>query len=180
MNLKSFKFLLVAFLMTASVSLHAEDIKTETETPQTVLTSKYILNQYDLNRYVLSGAITTGYKYKHLFGGMVALDYRLSKRFSVGGQADIYVMNSDLNGEHKYSLALRSNYHILKFEKFRKNPLDIYFGVSVGAKAHPADVKLYDAFVGVHVGARYDLDEKWMVFAEVGTRNSALGLAVSF
>jgi len=180
MNLKSLRFLLVALLLTANVSLHAEDNKNETEFPQTVISSKYILGEYDLNRYVISGAMTTGSEYDRLFGGQASIDYRLSKRFSVGGQGNFYFLSSDLNGNREYALALRSNYHFMNMEKFKNNPWDIYLGLSLGTKVYIAAKEVKDAFVGVHVGARYKLDEKWMVFSEIGTRNAALGLAVSF
>ncbi|MGZ2370315.1 hypothetical protein ACXR6G_11045 [Ancylomarina sp. YFZ004] len=180
MKIKTLKYLSLVFLLTASFSLHAEDKKTENEAPQTVVSSKYILNQYDLNRFVISGAITTGSEYDRLFGGQISADYRLSKRISVGGQGDFYFSSSYLNGNREYALALRSNYHVLKIEKFRKDPWDVYLGLSIGTKVYPAAVEFYNVFLGVYVGARYNLDEKWKVFSEIGTRNAALGLAVSF
>lgn len=180
MNLKSFKVLLTALFLAASFGLHAETNKTELESPQTVLSTKYVLDQYELKSFVVSGAITTGSKYDRLFGGTVALDYRLSKRFSIGGQGNFYFQSSDLNGEREYAVALRSNYHFMKMKKFNKNPLDMYFGLSLGTEVFIGDKEVKNPFIAAHVGARYDLNDNWMVFTEVGTRNAALGLAVSF
>jgi hypothetical protein len=183
MNLKkSLSLIVLTALLLSGLNVNAANKKNESETafPQSVLNSKYILNQYDLNRFVISGAITTGSQYDRLFGGQGSIDYRLSKRFSVGGQGNFYFLSSDLNGNREYALALRSNYHFMSIEKFKKNPWDIYLGLSFGTKVYIAAKEMDDAFVGVYVGARYSLDEKWMLFSEIGTRNAALGMAFTF
>lgn len=176
------KFTLLAVVLVLVCNANASNNKIEGDhtAPQSVISSRYILGQKNLSQFVLSGAMTAGKEYSRLFGGQVALDYRFDKRFSVGAQGNLFFKSSDLNGFRQYEAALRANYHVLAGAQFKSNPFDLYFGLSLGSAVHPADVKFDNAFIGAHAGLRYNLDQKWMIFTEVGTRNAALGLALNF
>ena len=180
MKFKTLKYSLVVFLLAVSVSLQASKNSSESKLPQSVLSLHYMLDQYGLDEFVIAGAMTTGNEYERLFGGQMSADYRFTRKFSLGVQGNFYVLSTDLNEPREYALALRTNYHIVKFERFKPNPFDVYIGLSFGSEVYPSQVKFTEGFIAAHLGARYKLDDKWMVFSEVGTRNSSIGLAYSF
>lgn len=175
-----FSYLLIEFLFCVTVNA-SNSKKTITEFPQTTIESRNIMNNNLFGEMIMSGALTSGPEYKGVFGIQGMLDYRFNDFFSVGLQGNIYFLESDITSYRQLSINLRTDYHLIKEKRFVSNDWDWYIGIDLGGDIEGGNKKItsLNKFAGVHTGLRYKLNNNWMVFAEVGSRNTALGLAIS-
>ncbi|MCY1635000.1 hypothetical protein [Marinifilum sp. D737] len=146
---------------------------------QTVIKSRYILKDNMFAKSILSGGISTGSEYDGQFGLQGMYDYRVSERFSLGAQGNLYAQESDLSEGNFWTLNLRSNYHFLKQHKINPNHWDWYIGVDLGVDANGLTDIDPEAFVGAHMGLRYKINHRWIAFIEAGSRNTCVGLALN-
>ncbi|WP_372751471.1 hypothetical protein [Labilibaculum sp.] len=151
------------------------------EVPQSVIKSRYIMNDNLFGKTILSGALTNGVQYDSGFGLQGMLDHRFMNRVSMGLQGNLYFLESDLSSTRQLSASLRINYHLIKEKRFESNDWDWYIGGNLGADLEGGNKKISQTqwFTEIHTGLRYKLNYKWLLFAEIGSRNSALGLAIS-
>lgn len=131
---------------------------------------------------ILSGGITTGPAYEGGFGLQGMYDYRIAENFSIGIQGNAYFLKSKLTEFRQASANARANYHLLNPNKDYANVWDWYIGAFVGVDfiGQNVNVESVEGFIGANTGLRYKFSQNWVAFVEVGTRNSSLGLALSF
>lgn len=148
---------------------------------QTVIKSRYILKDNMFAKNILSGGISTGSEYDGGFGLQAMFDYRVAERFSIGLQGNIYFLESELNEFRQLAVNARANYHLLKQHKINPNHWDWYIGVNFGGDLEGSGKKIkeFNEFAGVHMGLRYKMNHRWIVFAEAGSRNASIGLALN-
>nr|WP_320118755.1 hypothetical protein [uncultured Marinifilum sp.] len=171
-------------LLLCALNLKAsnKDKETETVAPQSVVNSRYVMNDNKFGRSILSGGITTGPEYGKGFGLEAMFEHRIVDRFSIGLQADLYFEESSLSKGRDLTVGTRANYHLIKENKIGINNWDWYIGVDLGVDLDGVfnEHKDPEAYYGAHTGIRYKLNYRWLTFAEVGTRNACIGLAIMF
>jgi len=136
----------------------------------------------------LSGGVSTGYQYGSN-GSVVGLqgmyDYRIAKRFSIGAQGNLYMIEPE---DLQLTLNLRSSFHILKQHRIFPNYWDWYIGVGIGVDLNddifPDDIdgdvtRSVEPVFGAHMGLRYKINSKWIVYIEAGNINTSIGLALN-
>ncbi|MDQ2178556.1 hypothetical protein [Marinifilum sp. D714] len=148
---------------------------------QTVIKSRYILKDHMFSKSILSGGVSTGPEYDGGFGLQGMFDYRLAERFSVGVQGNLYFLESRLDEFRQLAVNARANYHLLKQHKTDPNYWDWYVGIDLGGDLEGSGKKIkeFNEFAGVHMGLRYKMNHRWIVFAEAGSRNASIGLALN-
>lgn len=131
---------------------------------------------------VLSGGVTTGPAYEGGFGLQGVFDYRLAENFSMGLQGNAYFLESKLTEFRQASVNFRGNYHLLNPNKAYADIWDWYLGAFLGIDllGEGTSVDRFEGFVGAHTGIRYKFSSMWAAYLEVGTRNSSVGLALTF
>ncbi|MGQ1911619.1 hypothetical protein ACT3CE_17780 [Marinifilum sp. RC60d5] len=185
MNSKNIINLIVlTSLLFCALNLKATNKKKDADVanPQSVVESRYVLNDNMFGKSILSGGITTGPEYSGGFGIEGMYEYRIADRFSIGLQADVYFEESSLSKGRDLTVGTRANYHLIKENRIEANNWDWYVGLDLGVDLDGVfnEHKDPEAYYGAHTGVRYKLNYRWLTFAEVGTRNASIGLALMF
>lgn len=185
MNLKkTINLIVLTGLLLSGVNLNAANKEKEANAtnPQSVVNSRYVMKDNVFGKAILSGGITTGPEYAGGFGLEGMFEYRIVDRFSIGLQADLYFEESSLSKGRDLTVGTRANYHLIKENKIGLNNWDWYIGVDLGVDLDGVfnEHKDPEAYFGAHTGLRYKLNYRWLTFAEVGTRNACIGLAIMF
>lgn len=171
-------------LLLCALNLKAisKDKEVDVVAPQSVINSRYVMNDNLFGRSILSGGLTTGPEYSGGFGLEGMFEHRIVDRFSIGLQADLYFMESSLSKGRDLTVGIRANYHLIKENRICINDWDWYVGVDLGVDLDGVfnENKDPESCYGVHTGVRYKLNYRWLTFAEVGTRNACIGLAIMF
>lgn len=178
---KLFLFTVIGFLFSFEANASKGKKTTSAKLPQTTIESRNIMNNNLFGELILSGGLTSGLDYNGGFGMQGMLDYRFKNHFSVGFQGNIYFLESSLTSRRQLAIDLRANYHFIKEKSYDENNWDWYIGIDLGEDIRGRDKKItaFDGYVGIHTGLRYKLNYKWMVFAEIGSKNTSIGLALS-
>ncbi len=182
--MKILNLTLLTVFLCAGLNLSATnyDKDAESKNPQSVVNSRYVLKNNQVGQLILSGGLTTGVEYNKGFGLQGTFDYRMTDRFSAGIQGNLYLLESKLDSFRQLAINLRGNYHLINQNKLWPSSWDCYVGLDLGGDIEGGNKKIeeFNGFVGVHTGARYKINHKWAAFAEVGTRNASIGLALIF
>ena len=129
----------------------------------------------------ISGGLSELFQYISFIGFRGSLDYQLSRRLSVGGQAALYYGNSQFKKQRTPLIGIRGDYHFVRPEYFRRHKRcdlylglsgDVYFGAGK-AQNTPENISLKP---DVHLGMRYQIARSWFLGGELGYRYGYFGL----
>lgn len=97
-------------------------------------------------------------------------DYGITDRISLGGGANFYFENNSAKKNDKFFIFGRVNYHLNEVLGI-PDRWDVYPGADIGIIGNTFGL-------GVHLGARYFINDKFGVYLEAGN-NGSLGLSIN-
>ena len=98
-------------------------------------------------------------------------DYGITDLISLGAGANLYFDNyKDNNKDHKFFIFGRVNFHLQDILEMPEK-WDVYPGADVGVIGNTFGL-------GVHLGARYFINDKFGIFVEAGN-NGSLGVSIN-
>jgi hypothetical protein len=133
--------------------------------------------------YSLSGGFSSDFRNEGYLGIKGMFDYRVWPRVTLGLEAGAYADDTSFQGKRTLASGVRASYQLTSFDRiWRRKPWNFYAGISAGALFGAGDkaFKEVEPYFDVHIGARYQISNKWALIGELSSRDATLGLGLKF